>query len=135
MPSNSEPRLNFYTLKDIQRLPQLQKLSAADRRAMEVVAHVLPFRANQYVVDELIDWDNIPHDPIFQLTFPQPGMLGPEHHGRMSAALASGHCETELRAVADGIRQELNPHPEGQLEYNVPRMDNRARGRCAAQVP
>ena len=35
-------------------------------------------RANNYVVDQLIDWTNVPNDPIFQLTFPQPGMLHPE---------------------------------------------------------
>ena len=38
-------------------------------------ASVLPMRANNYVIDELIDWSNIPDDPIFQLVFPQPGKL------------------------------------------------------------
>ena len=37
---------------------------------MRAVASVLPFRTNNYVVDNLIDWNNIPDDPIFQLTFP-----------------------------------------------------------------
>ena len=36
-------------------------------------ATVLPMRANNYVVEELIDWSDIPNDPIFQLVFPQPG--------------------------------------------------------------
>ncbi len=36
-------------------------------------ASVLPMRANNYVVEELIDWSNVPEDPIFQLVFPQPG--------------------------------------------------------------
>merc|ERR1719305_422903 len=34
------------------------------------LAAVLPFRTNNYVVEELIDWSNVPEDPIFQLTFP-----------------------------------------------------------------
>ncbi|MGA0840600.1 MAG: lysine 2,3-aminomutase, partial [Pseudomonadales bacterium] len=55
------------------RIPQLEGLSERRRLAMRAVAHVLPFRTNRYVTDELIDWDNIPDDPIFQLTFPQPG--------------------------------------------------------------
>jgi hypothetical protein len=38
----------------------------------------LPFRTNNYVIEELIDWNNVPADPIFQLTFPQPGMLPAE---------------------------------------------------------
>jgi hypothetical protein len=125
MQLTGQPRLKFLTLKDLHKLPQLQKLSDADRAAMEVVAHVLPFRTNNYVVDELIDWDRIPDDPIFQLTFPQAGMLSGEHLARMWASLAGGQSAKEVRAVADQIRRELNPHPEGQLQHNVPRLDDR----------
>jgi len=31
---------------------------------MEVVGNVLPFKTNNYVVEQLIDWNNIPNDPI-----------------------------------------------------------------------
>ena len=44
----------------------------------QVVGHVLPFRVNSYVVDELIDWSRVPDDPIFRLTFPQAEMLSAE---------------------------------------------------------
>jgi len=71
-------------------MPQLERLPAQVRREMEVVANVLPFRTNNYVVDELIDWDRIPDDPIFRLTFPQPGMLTEDHAARMAAALVNG---------------------------------------------
>ncbi len=40
---------------------------------MKAVSAVLPFRVNNYVIQDLIDWNNIPDDPIYQLTFPQPG--------------------------------------------------------------
>lgn len=46
---------------------------------MKAVAQVLPFRVNNYVVERLIDWEKIPDDPIFRLTFPQKEMLNPEH--------------------------------------------------------
>ena len=36
-------------------------------------ASILPMRTNNYVVSQLIDWSVVPDDPIFQLTFPQPG--------------------------------------------------------------
>lgn len=124
MKTGSATRLRFYTLKDLDALPQLDKLSNERRHAMKVVAHVLPFRANNYVVDRLIDWSNIPDDPLFQLTFPQPGMLNAEHFQRMSAALENGAGAAHLRTVADDIRLELNPHPEGQLAHNVPVLDD-----------
>jgi L-lysine 2,3-aminomutase len=42
---------------------------------LEVVSTVLPFRTNNYVVENLIDWGAVPDDPIFRLTFAQRGML------------------------------------------------------------
>jgi len=104
-------------------MPQLERLPAQVRREMEVVANVLPFRTNNYVVDELIDWDRIPDDPIFRLTFPQPGMLTEDHAARMAAALLNGTENGAARQTADEIRRELNPHPEGQLQHNIPLLD------------
>jgi KamA family protein len=104
-------------------IPQLEILSGRRRLAMKAVAHVLPFRSNRYVTDELIDWDNIPNDPIFQLTFPQPGMLEPQDLARVVAMLRDGASARQIRPVADQIRRKLNPHPAGQLEHNVPRLD------------
>ena len=38
-------------------------------------------RTNNYVVSQLIDWSAVPDDPMFQLTFPQPGeALGEEKY-------------------------------------------------------
>lgn len=115
--------LRFHSARDIERLPQLQSLSSEHREAMSVVAQVLPFRANNYVVEELIDWSNLPDDPIFQLTFPQQGMLNPRHFERMRAATRSDASPAEKKQVAEAIRAELNPHPAGQKTLNVPVMD------------
>jgi KamA family protein len=92
---------------------------------MRRVAHVLPFRTNAYVVDELIDWSNIPDDPLFQLTFPQPEMLEPADHAHLARIEAGGDRDA-LRAAATDIRLRLNPHPAGQLTHNVPRLAGRA---------
>jgi len=119
----SPTRYTPYTLSNMDRIPQLQRLSERRRLAMRAVAQVLPFRSNRYITDELIDWDNIPDDPIFQLTFPQPGMLAPEDLARMMSLLREGAGRKQLRSAADDIRLKLNPHPAGQLEHNVPRLD------------
>lgn len=62
-----------YTRKDIDDIRELQTLSKEQRLDMKAVSAVLPFRVNNYVIQDLIDWNNIPDDPIYQLTFPQPG--------------------------------------------------------------
>ncbi len=120
----TQKKLKFYGYKDIDSLPQLKKLSDEERFNLKVVAAVLPFRANNYVVEELIDWDNIPNDPIYQLTFPQKGMLESDKFGIMASAMKSGASPEEIQQVANDIRYELNPHPAGQMTANVPLMDD-----------
>jgi KamA family protein len=111
-----------YTLQNFRELAQMELLSEEAKFAMEVVGNVFPFKTNSYVVDELIDWSNVPGDPIFTLTFPQKEMLKPKHFDTMAAAIMSGASIDEIRKRADGIRAELNPHPAGQMECNVPEL-------------
>ena len=113
-------KLKFYGIRDIDRIPQLQKLSQNERFEIKVVAHVLPFRTNNYVVEELIDWDNVPEDPIFQLTFMQRDMLKPEHFARMANLLKGNHENQAIKKAANEIRLEMNPNPNGQMTANVP---------------
>jgi KamA family protein len=112
-----------YTQRDLDRIEPLSRLSAAQRFEMKVVSSVLPFRVNQYVIDELIDWSNVPADPIFQLTFPQRDMLAPEHYERIATLIESGAGKAVLEAAVDEVRHELNPHPADQMEMNMPRDD------------
>lgn len=112
-----------YFLKNFLTIPQIEKLSDQQIFDIEVVARVLPFRTNNYVVNELIDWNNIPNDPIFILNFPQKGMLNQAHYETMAALLKSGAEEEEISAAADRIRAALDPHPAGQLTKNRPSYD------------
>ena len=54
-----------YQRRDIESIPQLSTMSPDERMVMRAVSAVLPFRVNKYVTDELIDWDNVPDDPIY----------------------------------------------------------------------
>ncbi|MET0067020.1 MAG: lysine 2,3-aminomutase [Candidatus Thiodiazotropha sp.] len=109
-----------HTARDLDKIPQLQQLPEATRFEMQVVASVLPFRVNDYVIQELIDWERVPDDPMFQLTFPQKGMLSEAHYNRMAMALRSNVDDAGLHRVAQDIRASLNPHPAGQLVKNLP---------------
>lgn len=88
---------------------------------IEIMANILPFRTNNYVLDHLINWSNIPNDPIFQLSFPQPGMLPDSEDLRQLGMLVkSGASVGDKRRAADVIRRSLNPHPAMQIEMNIP---------------
>jgi KamA family protein len=114
--------LEVFTERHLDRIEPLRRVPEELRFAMRVVAAVLPFRVNRYVIEELIDWNAVPDDPIFQLTFPQRGMLEPGHFERMAALMSRGAERAEIRALADELRAELNPHPAGQQMLNVPRL-------------
>lgn len=110
---------------DIDRMPELARLSAEQRLEMKAVASVLPFRVNEYVAEELVDWSKVPDDPIYQLTFPQPEMLSREAFETMLRLVRKGAPKAELEAQARRIQLTLNPHPAGQIELNVPRLSGR----------
>jgi KamA family protein len=112
-----------YTLSGLRQIPQAERLTEEQLFDIEVVGNVLPFKTNNYVCDHLINWDNVPDDPIFILTFPQRGMLEPEHYDRMAEALRAGRSREEIRQIAHEIRLQLNPHPAGQATHNVPELD------------
>ncbi len=122
-PSSPARRYRAYTRRDLDRIPQLQLLDRDDFLALKAVAAVLPFRVNEYVVDTLIDWSNVPDDPMFQLSFPQRGMLEPGDLAAMTDLVRADAAAAEIQAAARRIQLRLNPHPAGQLELNVPSLD------------
>jgi KamA family protein len=119
--ATSYDRFVPYTRSTIQKVPQWAILTREQKEAVSLISLVLPFRVNPYVIDYLIDWYNIPDDPIFQLTFPQPGMLRPDEFEELRALADRGG--TDLADLIRRIRHRMNPHPAGQLTHNVPTLD------------
>lgn len=121
----SPRKMKFYGIRDLDSIPQIQNLPEDQRFALKVVSAVMPFRVNNYVIEELIDWNNIPEDPIFQLTFMQKEMLNDDQFGRVANILYNGYDDSEIKNVVEEIRLELNPHPAGQMTMNVPNLDGK----------
>jgi KamA family protein len=123
-PGQSSPgrRFRAYTVKHLDKLTARAGLDADERLAVRAVATVLPFRTNEYVVERLIDWDAAPDDPIYRLVFPQSDMLPETDVKEISGLLARGAPDAEVRAVAHAVRTRLNPHPAGQLAFNIPEL-------------
>ena len=109
-----------YTLRNFGEISDKLDFNEEHIDHMKAVAHVLPFKTNNYVINELIDWENVPDDPIFRLTFPQKGMLELHHYTKIAAKLQETSDPHEINVVANEIRMDLNPHPAGQMEKNVP---------------
>ena len=118
---NRKKIMNYksYTLHNFNELPQFSHLSSEHIEAIQVVGSVLPFKSNNYVVEQLIDWNNIPNDPIYTLTFPRKEMLSKPHYSKVEKMLKAKVEPAVFKEEVNSIRMKLNPNPAGQ-EHNVP---------------
>jgi KamA family protein len=123
MKIDTTPKYKPINLKNFLQLPQVQNLPEEQIFALQVVGHVLPFRTNSYVVNQVINWDDVPNDPAFILNFPQAGMLQPQHFEEMADVISKEEDKDKIEKTANKIRWQLNPHPAGQMAHNVPVLD------------
>jgi len=95
--------LKIYTAPEIPCIPQLARLGQAQIRDMQVIASVLPFRVNNYVIEQLIDWSAAPDDPIFRLVFPSREMLDEASFARMAYLRDGGIGDANKRLPRSGL--------------------------------
>ncbi|KPC52727.1 Glutamate 2,3-aminomutase [Amantichitinum ursilacus] len=113
-----------YTAKSIQDTEYWHKLTPELQEAINVVSRVMPFRTNQYVLSTLIDWNNVPNDPMFRLTFPHRDMLLEEEYESLHALIAAGD-QVAIKRRVELIWRRMNPHPAGQLTHNAALLDGK----------
>lgn len=111
--------LKSYTLHNFRTIPQISSLSEELIENIEIGGRVLPFKTNNYVVEELIDWNNVETDPIFILNFPQKEMLDKKYYTLIKKLLDENASKEVIDEHVKKIRLSLNPNPAGQ-EHNVP---------------
>ncbi len=111
-----------YTADRFRQTDYWNLFSVDQQQVFNITTKILPFRVNDYVLDMLIDWDNLDNDPMFHLLFPQMNMLTTRQFAMVANAIGKGKME-----LADRVRQiraELNPHPAGQMTHNGAHMGN-----------
>ncbi|MEV6976429.1 lysine 2,3-aminomutase [Kitasatospora sp. NPDC093806] len=112
--------MKVYSHERLERLAAERGMPPEYLHDLRVVSSVLPFKVNQYVVDELIDWSAVPDDPIFRLTFPHRDMLPPDVFETLSALHLSAAAPAVIRKAAQAAHTLLNPNPGAQTDANVP---------------
>ncbi len=111
-----------YSLLNYTQIPQIERLTKEEKEAIDVVGTVLPFKTNNYVTNELIDWSKIEDDPIYTLNFPRKEMLLKKHFNEVNYLLNKSSSKEQISTVVNRIRTELNPNPSGQ-EHNIPLLN------------
>ena len=118
------PKFKPYTRQSIANARQWQWMTPELQEAVQVVSHVLPFRTNEYVMDQLIDWNNIPDDPIYRLVFPHRDMLQAQEYEQLRELVLYKKDAAATAKLVHQIRMRMNPHPAGQMTHNVPRVND-----------
>ncbi|WP_407285412.1 KamA family radical SAM protein [Streptomyces sp. BP-8] len=119
-PPRRGERFRAFGPRHIDEIADRYGLAPDVRETVRRISLVLPFRVNGYVLEHLIDWDRGTADPLFQLTFPQRGMLTAEDERQLAKLSADPADKPLLREAVTAIRDRLNPHPSGQQQLNVP---------------
>lgn len=112
-----------YARHNFNRIPALSRLTRRQMEAIGIVSEVLPFKTNNYVVNELINWESFEDDPMFILNFPQESMLRPSQFKALKGMIDHGASKTDLAKYVNELRLTLNPHPAGQMEHNIPMLN------------
>jgi KamA family protein len=111
--------IKTYTLYNYRTIPQISTLPEEMIKNIEIVGKVLPFKTNNYVVNELIDWEHPESDPLFTLNFPRREMLDKKHYAALEKLTDGNAGKERIDEKIRQIRLSLNPNPSGQ-EHNVP---------------
>lgn len=111
-----------YTLSNFNDIEQFADVPAEDREAVEIIGRVFPFKTNNYVIEELIDWQTAPNDPLFTLHFPRKEMLLPSQYQTLQTLIQSDADPAQINEAVEKIRLSFNPHSSGQL-HNVPEFN------------
>ena len=82
----------------------------SDLTERELFVEVYRFKASRHALNS-IDWRDYEHDSMFQLTFPQPGMMRPDLLERYAATTDPA---ARSRIASDYVH-ETNPHDAHQL--------------------
>jgi len=117
-------KLISYNVKNFRTIEYMKYLPEEAKKEIEIVSKVLPFKANNYVVDYLIDWENYQTDPVYILTFPNRHMLPAEDYERVKKAVEDDLPSHQLTKIVNDIRLRLNPHPANQ-QSNVPLLNGK----------
>lgn len=85
----------------------------------ELFIKIYRFMATKHVLNA-IDWNNFEKDSIFQLVFPQPGMIKKESIAAYKTAKTE---EERQKLIDDYIKSNTNPH-DGKQQLNKPWFEN-----------
>ncbi|PVZ72057.1 hypothetical protein [Pelagibaculum spongiae] len=121
---NSSSNTQFYDHKTIDSIYQLELIEPMAKKNLQVISGLLPFYCSEYQL-QLIDWQNVPNDPMFQLLFPQPAMLHCKLYDLASTLVSKVKNSSELNHSLLKLRSHITPISPKYIVDHTPLFEGR----------
>lgn len=105
-------------LREINSILEANGIHIGHMEERELFIHIYRFMATKHVLNT-INWRNFEKDSVFQLVFPQPGMIRPD----ITKAFLAAKTEEEKQKIVADYMHETNPH-DGKQKLNKPTFIN-----------
>ncbi|WP_299455944.1 hypothetical protein [uncultured Microscilla sp.] len=90
------------------------RLSKAQQDDFDLLSNIFYFKTNNYVLDNLIDWDNLEQDPMFRLNFLHKNILSEADYQQLLYLYQAGASIEALQPFIELIRKKTTP----QIPYD-----------------
>jgi L-lysine 2,3-aminomutase len=104
--------------REIVRILGEHGIEIGHQEERELFIKVYRFMATKHVLNT-INWADFKNDSVFQLVFPQPGMIRPD----IAKAYLAAKSEVEKERIVQDYIRETNPH-DGKQQLNKPTFIN-----------
>ncbi|WP_022940767.1 KamA family radical SAM protein [Psychromonas hadalis] len=98
-----------YSATSFKHTPYYHKLSSQQQNEFNIVTKILHFKVNNYVLENLINWEDLENDPIYKLTFPQRGMVLDKDYQRLENRIEISAENSSIEMAALVARKNLYP--------------------------
>jgi len=103
-----------FTYKNIDSLKDFCPIPDKTLQQLKLLASVFPFKTNNYVISNLINWENLENDPVYITNFPQPSFLNEELKKLLdSCEYGNSLCEMKFSIkIRQSIISQMKPAEE-----------------------
>ncbi len=106
-------------------IPEIMHLTLQQKLDLKAASWIIPFKTNKYIINELIEWSNIPQDPMYQLTLNYPELLDEIDLHHIQKMQSASLLPKELQSQGEKILQKiLAPYFASLVESTVSQKRN-----------
>ncbi len=101
-----------YNSRSFRETKYYRQLPEEEQEVFNILTSMFHFKVNNYVLEELINWDNVPNDPIYRLMFLRKSMLLDEDYTCLKHLMNMGEELKGFGPLVENIKKRMFPHRE-----------------------